>query len=98
MAKTKSSNSTTNPGSPLQTGRTCTDFVASIPDEKQRSLTHVHLYPAATHGWDHGKTYSFFARTACKGSGCNNTNESSPEITQAAKADLLKFLQQKLGL
>ena len=78
--------------------RSCTDFVASIPDEKQRSLTQVHLYPGATHGWDHGRTYSFFARTACKGSGCNNTNESNPEITQAAKADLLKFLQQKLGL
>lgn len=78
--------------------RSCTDFVASIPDEKQRSLTQVHLYSAATHGWDHGRTYSFFARTACKGSGCNNTNESSPAITQSAKADLLKFLQQKLGL
>lgn len=78
--------------------KSCTDFVASIPDEMQRSLTQVHLYPAATHGWDHGRTYSFFARTACKGSGCNNTNESNPEITQIAKADLLKFLQQKLGL
>jgi hypothetical protein len=32
------------------------------------------------------------------GAGCNNTNESNPEITQAAKAELLKFLQQKLGL
>lgn len=78
--------------------KSCTDFVASIPDEKQRSLTQVHLYPAATHGWDHGSTVSFFARTACKGSGCNNTNESNPEITQTAKTNLLKFLQQKLGL
>lgn len=78
--------------------KACTDFVASIPDEKQRSLTQVHLYPAATHGWDHGRTYSFFARTACKGSGCNNTNVSNPEVTQTAKADLLKFLQAKLGL
>lgn len=78
--------------------KACTDFVASIPDEKQRSLTQVHLYPAATHGWDHGRTYSFFSRTACKGSGCDNTNESNPEVTQAAKNDLLKFLQQKLGL
>lgn len=78
--------------------KACTDFAASIPDEKQRSLTQIHLYPAATHGWDHGKTYTFFDRTACKGSGCNNTNESNPEVTQKAKADLLKFLQAALGL
>jgi dienelactone hydrolase len=78
--------------------KSCTDFVAAIPDEKQRALTQVHLYPSATHGWDHGKTFSFFARTACKGSGCKNTNESNPEVTQTAKSDLLKFLQQKLGI
>ena len=78
--------------------RSCTDFAASIPDEKQKSLVQVHVYPAATHGWDHGRTYSFFARTACKGTGCNNTNESSPEVTRQAKADLLKFLRSVLGL
>jgi len=76
----------------------CTDFVASIPDEKQRSLTQVYLYPAATHGWDHGRTYTRFSRSACKGTGCDNTNESNPEITQKGKSDLLKFLQSKLGL
>ncbi len=78
--------------------KACTDFVASIPDEKQRSLTQVQVYPAATHGWDHGRTFSFFARTGCKGAGCNNTNESNPEVTQKAKLDLLKFLQVTLGL
>ncbi len=75
----------------------CEAFVAAIPDEKQRSLTSVQVYPAATHGWDHGRTYTFYARTACKGAGCDNTNESSPDVTEKAKADLLQFLQQRLA-
>jgi dienelactone hydrolase len=78
--------------------KSCTEFVASIPDEKQRALTQVRVYPGATHGWDHGRSYSFFARTACKGSGCNNTNESNPEVTQKAKTDLMAFLRTALGL
>ncbi len=78
--------------------KACVDFVAAIPDEKQRSLSQVHVYPTATHGWDHGRTYSFFARTACKGSGCNNTNESNLEVSQKAKADLITFLRATLGL
>lgn len=77
--------------------KACTDFAAAIPDPKQKSLTRVQVYPGATHGWDHGRTYSFFARTACKGAGCNNTNESNPEITQKGMADLLKFLREALG-
>ena len=78
--------------------KACADFIASIPDAKQRSLSSVQLYPEATHGWDQGRTFTFFARTACKGSGCDNTNESNPEVTRRAMADLLKFLQEKLGL
>lgn len=78
--------------------RSCEDFVASIPDAKQKSLTSVQVYPGATHGWDHGRTYTFFARTACKGVGCNNTNESNPAVTEQAKNDLLKFLREKLAL
>jgi len=78
--------------------KACAEFVASIPDEKQRSLVQLQVYPAATHGWDHGKTYSFYSRLACKGAGCDNTNESNPEVTEKAKADLLKFLQEKLRL
>ena len=76
--------------------KSCEDFVASIPDEKQRSITSVQVYPTATHGWDQGKTFSFFAATGCKGTGCNNTNQSNPEITEKAKVDLLNFLQEKL--
>lgn len=75
----------------------CTDFVAAIPDPGQKAVTRVHLYPQATHGWDHGRTYSFFARTACKGAGCQNTNVSDPELTQKAKGELLEFLRTRLG-
>lgn len=78
--------------------KACEDFVAAIPDEKQRALSKVYVYPGATHGWDHGKTYSFFARTACKGAGCQNANESNMEVTQKAKTDLLTFLRTTIGL
>lgn len=76
----------------------CTEFVAAIPDEAQKSVTNVRVYPDATHGWDHGRTYSFFARTACKGTGCENTNVSNPEVAQKAKGELLEFLRARLGL
>jgi dienelactone hydrolase len=78
--------------------KSCGDFVAALPDAKQKSLTSVRVYPAATHGWDHGRTYTFYSRTACKGAGCNNTNESSPDVTEKAKEDLLQFLRQRLAL
>lgn len=74
----------------------CTDFVAAIPDQRQKALTRVHVYPTATHGWDHGRSYSFFARTACRGAGCTNSNESNPQVTQQAKDDLLDFLAAAL--
>jgi dienelactone hydrolase len=70
---------------------TCERFVAALPAEHGRAAFSVQRYPGATHGWDHGQTYSFFARSACKGRGCTNTNRSDPQTTRQAREDLLKF-------
>lgn len=62
--------------------KTCESFFAKIPGEQVRSTFSVRLYPGATHGWDHGRTYSFYAGAACRGRGCVNTNQSNPALTQ----------------
>lgn len=74
--------------------KTCPNFIDAIPDAKQRSLSSVHVYKA-THGWDQ-QTSTFFATGACKGKGrgCNNTNQSNPEVTAKAKEDLFKFIDE----
>ena len=69
----------------------CDSMVKSLPIASQRQIT-VRLFEDATHGWDHGSTYSFFTPSACKGRGCQNTNESRPDITQQGIADLIEFL------
>ena len=73
--------------------KSCDAFVSALPDEEQRSRVTVRLYPDATHGWDHGRTYSFFEPLACKWQGCRNTNQADPDVTEKAKADLLDFLR-----
>ena len=72
--------------------KACPDFVAAIPDERQRRASSVQVYAGATHGWDHGRTYRFPEPVACKGRGCVNTNRSDPAVTARAKEDLLEFL------
>jgi dienelactone hydrolase len=74
--------------------KTCPNFIEAIPDAKQRSLSSVNVYKA-THGWDQ-QTSTFFATGACKGKGrgCNNTNQSNPEVTAKVKEDLLKFIDE----
>lgn len=72
--------------------KACPDFVAAIPQERQRRATSVQVYAGATHGWDHGRTYRFPEPVACKGRGCVNTNRSDPAVTARAKEDLLEFL------
>lgn len=72
---------------------TCESFVSSLPDERQRRVSSVRTYPGATHGWDHGMTYSFPESVACKGRGCVNTNRFNPQVTSRAKQDLLEFLK-----
>lgn len=72
--------------------KTCQNFIDAIPDATQRSLSSVNVYKA-THGWDQ-KTATFFEKGACKGKGCNNTNQSNPEVTAKVKEDLLKFINE----
>jgi dienelactone hydrolase len=70
----------------------CQSFVSALKDKNQQQKIQVLVIPDATHGWDHGRTYSFNSPLACKASGCENTNESNPAVTRMVKEDLLKFL------
>ena len=71
----------------------CPRFVKSIPDAKQAEMTEVEIFPDATHGWDHGRTYSFPVRGGCKGrSNCMNNIVASPATVDQGKRRLLEFL------
>ncbi len=70
---------------------TCERFIAALPGEQGRAAFSVRRYSGATHGWDHGRTYSFFTASACKGRGCTNTNRSDLQTTRQAREDLLEF-------
>ena len=74
--------------------KACNEFVETIPDMRQKSVTTVQVYADATHGWDRSTTKSFNDRLACKGRGCINTNTSNPSVTVKGKEDLLKFLNE----
>ncbi|WP_158235692.1 dienelactone hydrolase family protein [Limnohabitans sp. G3-2] len=74
----------------------CADAVDLMPDAKQKSMTKVHVFENATHGWDHGQTYSFHEPLACEGRGCTNTNQSDPATTEAGKSMLLNILRDQL--
>jgi dienelactone hydrolase len=71
----------------------CANFVAKIPNKQARDSFSIKMYPGATHGWDHGKTYSFQTWTACKGKGCVNTNQSNPSVTAEGYKDVLEFFK-----
>ena len=71
--------------------KTCDNFIERIPSNEARSTFSVKVYAGATHGWDHGKTYSFPTSYACKGKGCINTNQSNPTVTQQGYTDILEF-------
>ncbi len=78
-----------------QDPQACPNFVAAVNDPEQAKLIQVKVYPDATHGWDHGKTYAFPVRGGCVGrSNCRNENVSSPETTQQGQADLMRFFSQ----
>lgn len=70
---------------------TCANFVAKIPNKQVRDSFSIQMYRGATHGWDHGKTYSFQTWAACKGKGCVNTNQSNPSVTAEGYKDVLEF-------
>lgn len=72
----------------------CNSFVEAIGDQTQRERFTVQLFPSATHGWDHGRTYSFRDPLACKWTGCENTNRSDQNITELGKASLLEFFSK----
>jgi len=69
----------------------CEQFIAKIPNEADRSSFSIQIYPGATHGWDHGRTYSFETAAGCKGRGCVNTNRSNPDVTRQGYQDVLNF-------
>lgn len=71
--------------------KTCENFIARIPSEQARSSFSIKLHPGATHGWDHGVTYSFETAAGCKGKGCVNTNKSNASVTQQGCKDVLEF-------
>jgi dienelactone hydrolase len=72
---------------------TCANFVAKIPNKQAHDSFSIKMYPGATHGWDHGKTYSFQTWSACKGKGCVNTNQSNPKVTAEGYKDVLEFFK-----
>ena len=74
----------------------CPAFVKSIQDPRQAKITRVQVYPNATHGWDHGKDYSFPIRGGCTGrTHCTNRIVSSPETVELGKQAALAFLTEK---
>lgn len=73
--------------------KTCANFVAKIPNQQARESFAIKMYSGATHGWDHGKTYSFQTMAACKGKGCVNTNQSNPNVTATGYKDVLEFFK-----
>ncbi len=74
----------------------CPAFVKSIPDVHQVQMTKVVVYPNATHGWDHGKDYSFPVRGSCSGrTNCTNRIVSNPEIVEQGKHAVMSFLNER---
>lgn len=75
----------------------CEQAIRLIPDSRQRALTSVFVFEQATHGWDHGRTYSFHEPLACAGRGCINTNRFDPEITEQGKRRVADFFRTHLA-
>lgn len=73
----------------------CTEFISYIPPEQQANFS-VQLYPEATHGWDQ-KSVTFYEKLACKGRGCNNSNEANPEVTRQSINDLVEYFRKVLA-
>ena len=76
--------------------QSCASMVTAMGEEA-KSVISIRLFDGATHGWDHGRTYSFFEAVACKGKGCENRNVSNPEITQQGIEEMIAFLNEKLS-
>lgn len=73
----------------------CPDFARSIPDSRQASLVDVKVYPEATHGWDHGRSYDFLVYGGCAvRTTCRNFNVYSAATSEKGRRDLLDFFSQ----
>ena len=71
----------------------CPAFAKSISDPRQAVITRVEVFSNATHGWDHGRDYSFPLRSQCTGrTSCTNRIVSSPETVEQGKQAVLSFL------
>ena len=75
--------------------KSCESLVEALPSAVKAHIT-IRLFPEASHGWDHGTTYAFFERVACKAKGCTNTNTSDPEVTLEGMRDLTEFLSRSM--
>ena len=69
----------------------CSSMVAAFGEDGKKHIS-VRMFTGATHGWDHGRTYSFHEAVACKGRGCVNNNVFQPDITQKGIEEMLEFL------
>lgn len=71
----------------------CPTFAKSIVNPRQAAMTRVEVFPNATHGWDHGRDYSFPVRGGCTGrTSCTNQIVASPETVEQGKQAVLSFL------
>jgi hypothetical protein len=71
----------------------CPAFVQSIVDPIQKQVTRVEVFQNATHGWDHGRNYSFPARGGCTGrTNCTNRIVSNLDVVEKGKQSVLSFL------
>ena len=71
----------------------CPAFVQSIVDPIQKQVTRVEVFQNATHGWDHGRNYSFPVRGGCTGrTNCTNRIVSNLDVVEKGKQSVLSFL------
>lgn len=71
----------------------CPAFAKSIVNPRQAAMTKIEVFQNATHGWDHGKDYSFPVRGGCPGrTSCTNYIVSSPQTVEQGKQAVLSFL------
>ena len=73
----------------------CPDFARATPDSRQAGLVDVKVYPEATHGWDHGRSFDFVVYGGCAiRKTCRNFNVFSRATTEKGCGELLRFVSQ----
>lgn len=73
----------------------CQKFLAALASEVRNSVT-LTFYPDATHSWDLGRSYRYFAQTACKGRGCQVDVVSDPDTAHKGRQLVVEFFSSKL--